>query len=201
MPEIVYKYLDSLYINLTNRCTMACTYCIKHKWAGKFRGSNLRLDREPTAQEVIEKIGDPKQYHEIIFCGYGEPLLRLDELKETAAWVKAHGGRVRINTAGHANLVYKRNIAPELQGLVDAISISMNGSNAEQYVALNRPTYGKEAFTAAIDFARECKKYIPQVTLTAVTLPGIDVEKVRHIAEEAGVTFRARPYLDEYEDQ
>lgn len=201
MPNsIVYEYNGNLYINLTNRCLMACTYCIKYKWEGKFRGSDLRLEKEPAAHEVIAEIGDPKRYGEIIFCGYGEPLIRLDVLKEVAAWVKEKGGLVRINTSGNANLYHQRNIVPELKGLVDAISISLNASNSEQYQELNRPAYGDKAFEGTLDFAAECKKHLPDVTLTAVTLPGVDVEKCRTIAERIGVKFRERPYLDEYEN-
>jgi TatD DNase family protein len=199
MASIVYQYGNSLYVNLTNRCTMACTYCIKHKWAGKFRGNDLALQQEPTAQEVIAAIGDPTKYDEIVFCGYGEPLVRLDVLKEVAAGVQQRNGRVRINTAGHANLYHGRDIVPELKGLVDAISISLNGSNPQQYVALNRPQFGEQAFYAAIDFARECVSYIPDVTITTVSIEGIDIEKCEAIARRAGTKFRIRPYLDEYE--
>ena len=112
--SITYTYNNNLYLNITNRCTAACTFCIKNKWAGKFRGSDLQLKSEPAAEEVIKAIGDPKKYGEVIFCGYGEPLLRLDALKEIAAWVKKNGGKVRLNTSGHANLEYGRNIVPEL---------------------------------------------------------------------------------------
>jgi TatD DNase family protein len=201
MSSIVYQYDNNLYVNLTNRCTMACTYCIKYKWAGKFRGHDLRLEKEPTAQEVITAIGDPRNYAAIVFCGYGEPLLRLEVLAEVAAWVKRNNGTVRVNTAGHANLVYGRNIAPELHGLVDAISISLNASDARQYVQLNRPRYEESAFAAVIDFARECAVYIPDVTLTTVTLPGVDIQRCEEIARSVGVKFRARPYLDEYENK
>jgi TatD DNase family protein len=200
MDSITYRYDHNLYINLTNRCTMACTFCIKNKWKGKFRGHDLRLEHEPSAQEVIAAIGDVTQYGEIVFCGYGEPLLRLDVLKEIAAWVKQHKGKVRINTAGHANLVYKRDITPELKGLVDAISISLNAPDADLYVQLTHPRYGAAAFDAVIAFARACAAVIPDVTLTAVELPGVDLEQCAAIARAAGVKFRARPYLDEYEN-
>jgi len=196
MSSIVYQYDNNLYVNLTNRCTMACTYCIKYKWAGKFRGHDLRLEKEPTAEEVITAIGDPRNYAEIVFCGYGEPLLRLEVLTEVAVWVKQNGGTVRVNTAGHANLVYGRNIAPELHGLVDAISISLNASDARQYVELNRPQFGEQAFAAVIDFARECMKFIPDVTLTAVPLPGVDIDRCEEIARAVGAKFRLRPYLE-----
>lgn len=198
--NIVYEYQDNLYINLTNRCLMACTYCIKNKWKGKFRGHSLMLEKEPTADEVITAIGDPTKYKEIIFCGYGEPLMQLAELKTIAAWVKRNGGYVRINTSGNANLHYRRNILPELKGLVDAISVSLNAADTLSYEKINMPLFRERAFNATLDFISESKKYIPDVTLTTVTLPGTDVEQCRAIAERLGVKFRVRPYLDEYED-
>lgn len=197
---ITYPFNDSLYVNLTNRCLMACTYCIKYKWGGKFYGTDLRLPKEPEAADVIAEIKDPTKYHEIIFCGYGEPLVRLDVLKEVAAWVHARGGRVRINTSGHANVFHRRNIVPELAGLVDAISVSLNATSPRQYNRLNRPHLKKGAFGATIAFIAECKKYIPSVTVTVVTLPGVDVEKVRAIADKLGVSFRIRPVINEETD-
>ena len=199
--SIVYELKGSLYINLTNRCTNACTYCIKYKWDGNFMGNDLRLKQEPTADEVITAIGDPTRYHEVIFCGYGEPLIPLEVLKTVARAIKEGGGTVRINTAGHANLYHRRNILPELAGLVDALSISLNATNAQEYVALNRPQFGEAAFQEVIDFARESKKHIPDVTITAVALPGLDVARVEQIAREQGVKFRLRPYLDDEDNQ
>jgi TatD DNase family protein len=194
--SITYTLNNNLYINLTNRCLMACTYCIKYKWKGKFYGQDLRLGAEPSAEDVIREIKNPKKYDEIIFCGYGEPLVRLEVLKKVATWVHAHGGRVRINTSGHANVFHKRNIVPELKGLVDAISISLNASSPRQYNLLNRPRQKVNAFKQTIAFIAECKKYIPDVTLTTVTLPGVDVEKIHAIADSLGVAFRVRPLLD-----
>src|SRR3989339_1311599 len=111
---ITYTHHRSLYINLTNRCASACSFCIKRKWAWKYRGKDLKLDHEPSAQEVIRKIGNPKKYPEVVFCGYGEPTLRLGVLKEVAAWIKSKGGTVRLNTTGLGSLYFGRNIVPEL---------------------------------------------------------------------------------------
>ena len=158
--------------------------------------SSRRLSAEPSAQDVIKEIKDPKKFDEIIFCGYGEPLIRLEVLKEVAAWVHSRGGRVRINTSGHANVFHKRNILPELKGLVDAISISLNASSPQQYNRLNRPKKKTNAFKETIAFIAECKKYIPSVTVSAVSLPGVDVATVRTIVKKLGVAFRQRPYLD-----
>jgi TatD DNase family protein len=192
---ISYVFEDNLYLNITNRCMMACPYCIKHKWANKFNGNNLKLAQEPSCKEVIESINDPTKYKEIIFCGYGDSLINVEAVGEIAKWIKEHGGKVRINTAGLANRYHGRNILPKLKGLVDIISISLNGSNPKEHNELNRPMFGEESFDEVLKFAKEAKNYIPEVVITAVKFPGFDVSKVEKLATEIGVKFRARAYL------
>lgn len=197
MNTLSYQYLDSLYLNITNRCMMACPYCIKQKWAGNFRGHSLKLDAEPTSQEVINSIGDDiTKYKEIIFCGYGDSLIRLKEVIEISTWLKSKNATVRINTAGLANRYHKRNILPELKGLVDIISISLNGTNPQEHNRLNNPMFAEESFDEIINFAKLAKQYIPLVVITAVELHNLDVSKVEQIAKSIDVSFRARPYLD-----
>jgi TatD DNase family protein len=196
MPErgrITYPIRNSLYLNVTNRCTAACTFCVRYH-TDFVKGHNLRLAEEPTADQLIREIGDPKRYAEIVFCGYGEPLLRLDVVKAVAAEVKRQGGRVRIDTNGHANLIHKRNVLPELAGLVDAASISLNAQTAELYSKISQPKFGIDTYEAVKDFIREAKKYIPDVTATVVSLPEVDLDVCRKIAEELGAKFRVREY-------
>jgi len=193
-PEIVYRLKDSLYINMTIRCNADCVFCDR-KGEAVIKGHNLRIDREPTPREVIESIGDPTRYREIVFCGYGEPTIRLDALKEVAAWVKARGGKTRVNTDGHGNVINKRNIVPELAGLIDAVSISLNSTDPVQYGALMRLD-GAKYFAAMIEFAKEAVKVIPHVVMTVVDLDEVDKEKARSLVEnEIGATFITRPYF------
>jgi TatD DNase family protein len=180
---------------------MACPYCIKQKWAGKFRVNYLILDKEPTVEQVIESIGDPTKYGEIIFCGYGDALIRLPEVIEISKWLKSKNVRVRINTAGLANRYYGKNILPQLKGLIDVISISLNGSNPQEHNKLNNPMFKEESFNEILKFAEAAKDCIPTVVVTAVELPGLDVSKVKEVVKPLGVHFRVRPYLDEYEEQ
>lgn len=196
---ITYKYNNNLYINLTNRCVMACTYCIKYKWKGKFRGHNLRLNKEPTAAEVIKAVRDPSKYGEIIFCGYGEPLVRYGVLKKIALWVSKNGGKVRINTTGNFPPADSRRMLQGLKGTVDSISISLNAPDAKTYKTINHPKYGAAAFKNVLNFISLSREYIPDTTVTTVTLPGTDIPKCRKIARSLKVKFRIRPYLDEYE--
>ncbi|HUJ18761.1 MAG TPA: TatD family hydrolase [Nitrospirota bacterium] len=196
MPErgrITYPIRNSLYLNITNRCTAACTFCVRYH-TDFVKGHNLRLRDEPAVEDLVREIGDPVRYAEIVFCGYGEPLLRLDVVKAVAAEVKRRGGRVRIDTNGHANLIHRRNVLPELAGLVDAVSISLNAQNAELYSRISQPQFGIETYEAVKDFIREARKYIPDVTATVVSAPGVDVEACRAIAEGLGAKFRVREY-------
>ncbi len=190
--EIAYKIRDSLYLNITNRCTNTCSFCVKFR-SDFVKGHKLSLLREPEEEEIKREIGDPSAYREIVFCGYGEPLLRVDTVKNIARWVKDNNGRVRINTNGHANLIHKRDILPELKGIVDSISISLDAQDDETYNRLCKPAF-KNAFAEVLRFTRRAAELIPHVQVTVVDLPGVDVDKCRQIAEELGVHFRLRKY-------
>jgi TatD DNase family protein len=188
--EIVYKIRDNLYLNITNRCTNECSFCIRFH-SDYVKGHNLRLSEEPTEEELKDAIGDPSQYREVVFCGYGEPLLRIDLVKSVAAWIKQNKGRVRINTNGHGNLIHGRNILPELKGIVDSISISLDAHDEETYNKICRPSF-KNAYSEILFFIKEAKKFIFNVQVTVVTHEGVDVVKCRKIAEDLGVGFRVR---------
>jgi TatD DNase family protein len=187
---ITYRIRDSLYLNITNRCTNKCSFCIRFR-SDFVKGHRLRLKEEPTPEEIIDAIGDPKDYEEVVFCGYGEPLMRLDEVKRVAAWVKEHGGRVRVNTNGHGNLIHRRNILPELEGLVDTISVSLDAQDSATYDKLCAPAF-PGAFDEVLNFIREAKKHIPDVQATVVEMEGVDVEKCKAIADELSIKLRVR---------
>ncbi|MCP3677078.1 MAG: YchF/TatD family DNA exonuclease [Deltaproteobacteria bacterium] len=193
-PEIAYTIRDSLYLAITNRCNNLCTFCAKQD-SFTVKGHYLRLRYEPTASDVLAAIGpNPQQYKEIVFCGYGEPLIRLDLIKEVGTALKELGCTIRINTDGLANLVYERNILPEIP-FVDAISVSLNAPDSDTYQRIVKTPFGERSFPAIIDFLREAKKHITSVTATVVAVPGLDVEACRRLAEEEiGVVFRAREY-------
>ena len=188
--EIAYQIRDSLYLNITNRCTNRCSFCVKFS-SDFVKGHRLRLSHEPSVEELKKEIGDPSRFREIVFCGYGEPLQRLDVVKQIALWVKQQGGHVRINTNGHANLIHKRNIIPELKGLVDSASISLDAQDAETYNRICKPSF-PHAYEEVLRFTREIKDVVPDVQVTIVNLPEINQEKCKDIAAELGVRFRVR---------
>ncbi|OGP47143.1 MAG: hypothetical protein A2022_03875 [Deltaproteobacteria bacterium GWF2_42_12] len=211
--KIAYPIRNSLYLNITNRCTNYCTFCAKHAPAGLpskvsiggfKRGSNdytvkghyLRLKEEPNFPDVIRVVGErpAEKYDEIVFCGYGEPLIRLDLVKEAGLFLKKQGCKIRIDTDGLGNLIHGRNILPELK-FVDTISVSLNAPDSETYHKLVKTPFGDKAFPAIVWFLREAKKHISKVVATVVAVPGLDIEACRKMAEdEIGVTFRVREY-------
>ncbi len=190
---LVYTIRDRLYVNLTNRCTARCVFC-RRESAPVASGYNLSLAVEPGVRAYLEAIGDPTRYREIIFCGFGEPTLRLDELIEIARHLKHRGIRTRLNTNGHGNLIHGRNIVPDIAPFLDEISISIDAADPQTYNRVVRPDFGQDSFAAVVDFVRECAGKIPSVCLTAVDLPGVDLEACRKLAAELNVDFRAREY-------
>ena len=199
--EILYKVYNSLYINLTNKCPCACTFCERQFHDRVGESDSLWLDHEPTFDEVKEAFDkvNVDDFDEIVFCGFGEPTEAFTVLKETAAFIKENYKKsVRINTNGLGNLVNGRNIAPELEGLIDTVSISLNTPNEDEYLKVVRPKFGRESFKALLDFASEAKKYVNQVIMTTVstTISKADEEKCADICKALGVTYRIRPYED-----
>jgi TatD DNase family protein len=193
-PQIVYKLRNSLYLNITIRCNADCVFCDR-KGDAIVKGHNLKIETEPSAEEVIRAIGDPTAYDEIVFCGYGEPTIRLDVIKEVARSVKEKGGRVRLNTDGHGNVINHRNIVPELVGLIDSVSISLNSIDPQQYGRIMRID-GERYHREMIEFARECKKHLPEIVMTVVGIDEVDVAAAREFVEKTiGVDFRTRPYF------
>jgi TatD DNase family protein len=193
---VIYPIRDSLYINVTGACTNECSFCTKYK-SPYVKGHNLSLRRDPTADEIINSLeAEPdRSYKEVVFCGLGEPFLRLGVIKQVARYLKDHGCKVRINTNGQANLIHGRNVLPELQGLVDSISISLNNSSAEKYFDICKPRFGPETFHSVLDFIRESKKYIPDVSVTALDFDHEEFEACRKLAQDdLGVGFRERQY-------
>ncbi len=192
LPEskIAYRIRDNLYLNITNRCTNKCSFCVKFH-TDYVKGHNLRLSSEPSEDEIKDAIGDPERYNEVVFCGYGEPLIRLDIVKEISRWIKERGGHVRINTNGHGNLIHGRNILPELKGLVDAISVSLDVHDEDTYNRICAPAF-KNAFREVLSFIISAKEYIPDVQITVIDMEGVDIKRCRAIADELGVKLRVR---------
>jgi TatD DNase family protein len=189
---IAYPLHGNCYLNITSQCTLRCAFCPKYNRSWEVQSYDLRLHREPTVEEVLEAIGDPGKYKEIVFCGLGEPTVRLDTLLAIARELKRQGTRIRVNTDGLANLREGRDVTPEMAEVVDTLSISMNAQDEETYIRHTRPK--KEgAFAAMLEFARLAHERGMKVSLTAIDgLEGVDIAACEKIAAELGVGFRRR---------
>ena len=197
MDTYTYVIGKNCYVNLTNRCTNRCTFCVRND-KQTFEGYSLWLkEGEPNAQQVIDGIGDPKKYDEIVFCGYGEPTYRLDVMLAVCDWVHEHGGKTRLNTNGHGSIINQRDIAPELAGRLDGINISLNASDSARYQKLCRPIYPDMAFDSMLFFARACKAQGLNCWFSVVDCIGEEeIAACRAVAERTGIPLRVRPTIE-----
>ena len=199
MMTITYPVRSGIYVNMTNRCPCACTFCLRHQGAGVYGSEPLWLDREPTVKEVCDNIDtwDLTKYNEIVFCGYGEPTERLYDLLEVAQYIKSKSDiKIRINTNGLADLIWKESTAQKLKGLIDSVSISLNATNKDDYLKTVRPKFGIDSYDAMLKFTKECVQYVPSVVMTVVdkVTTKEEQETCRKICESVGAVLRVRPY-------
>ena len=197
------KELDELkgvtcYVNSTNRCSCACTFCLRNT-KEMLESNSLWLKEEPTVEMIIEEFKkyDLKDFKEVVFCGFGEPLTRHDDLMKVAKYLKETRNDllIRINTNGLSSVTLKRDITPDFKGLIDTVSISLNAPDKEEYYQLTRARYGIDSFDHMLDFAKKAKQYVKNVILTVVDIIGEEkIIKCQNIADELGVTLRVRPF-------
>lgn len=202
MNTITYVYGDKIYLNLTNKCSNNCEFCIRRNNDGLL-DYYLWLDKEPTADEVIADLEkyELNKYDEAVFCGFGEPLYAIDVLIETADWLKAHGVKTRLNTNGQAGLISGPDTALKLKGRIDTVSISLNASDAEKYQKICHCKFNEEGFFEMLRFAVQCKKEGIRTVLSVVDVIGEEeVEKCRKVAKNVGVDFRVRTYVPHYDE-
>ena len=188
-----------LYVNRTNRCNCDCVFCLRGKKVMSAEKS-LWLEREPTVDEVKAEL-DAAPWNfvsEVVFCGFGEPTLRLAELLELLRYVKKIQPEIptRLNTNGLGELEYGREIAAEFEGILDVASISLNAATSEKYFALTRSKFGVKSWEAMLTFAEHMQKFVPKVILTIVdkVTPPEEIDACRKICAERGLTLRVRPY-------
>lgn len=194
---VVYDYFGGLYINLTNKCPCRCEFCVRNATDSLGSADSLFLTREPTVDEVKAELRkwDVSKYGEVIFCGYGEPTERLYDLLDVARWIKAtYGKPIRINTNGLADLIWQRDTTPDLEGIIDAVSISLNEADEEKYNSLCHPKFGEGSYEAILKYIDDVKNYVPDVTVSVVggAISGQSVETCRQVAKDLSVKFRVR---------
>ena len=198
---ITYIVEGKLYVNITNKCSNRCEFCIRLGGDGAYGSDSLWLEREPSREEILTSIfsHDLTAFPELVFCGYGEPTYRLADAVYVAKMVKEKHPeiKIRINTNGQSDLILGRKTAPDFEGAFDIVSISLNTPSAEKYQRLCHSIYGETAFDALLRFAGEVKNYVPSVLLSAVkeTLTSEEIELCKQICTDLGVTLRLRDYI------
>ena len=198
---ITYELGNSLYVNLTNKCSNDCDFCLRNNHSDVNGEDNLWLDREPDVEEIKEDFlkRDMAKYDSVVFCGFGEPLERFDDVITVGKWLKkTYGIKIRVNTNGQANLIHKRDVTPEMEGVIDSVSISLNTDNKEEYQEICKSIFGEDAFSALLDFGKKSTNYVPEVIFSVVdkTITPQQIENCRKIAEDCGVKFRLREYIE-----
>lgn len=199
MADIIYTYAGSAYMNITNKCPCSCIFCIRSNGDGLGSAETLWHKKDPTLEEIKAEIDafDFSPYSEVVFCGYGEPTQALDNLIEAAKYIKEkHSLKIRLNSNGLSDLINGKPTAHLLEGLVDSISISLNAPDAESYQRVSRTKFGEAAYPALLEFAKECKKYIPNVKFTVVDVISDDeIERCKKISEEMDIPLRVREWI------
>lgn len=198
---ILYEVHENLYVNMTNRCPCACTFCLRQTMDEMNHSGRLWLEREPEVEEVIAEFDkfDMNKYRELVFCGFGEPTERLPDLLKVAEYVKkTFRMPIRVNTNGLSDLIWEKDTAPMYEGLVDTISISLNTPDPEEYLKLTRNKFGLQSHDAMLRFAGNVSRYVPNVVLTTVatTITEAEERQCQEICDKLGVTYRIRPFED-----
>ena len=194
MDTYTYTIGNKIYVNLTNRCSNDCEFCVRRTDA--FKEIGLWLEHEPTAEEVINSFENLDAAEEVVFCGYGEPMYRLGVMLEVAEYVKGKVKPTRVNTNGQAALILGEGVPEKLCGKLDTVNVSLNATTAKGYQELCHSEFGEKAFYAMLDFAKECKKYVPKVVFSIVDVVGEEeIARARDIAAAVGVDLRVRRYV------
>lgn len=195
---ILYPVGQHLYVNLTNQCPCRCTFCIRQNGDGAYGSDSLWLAHEPTMEEIRAAFAawNLADFTELVFCGYGEPTVRLDTLCETAAYAKSlpNCPPIRLNTNGLSDKIHGVPTAHRLKGLVDVVSVSLNAGTEAEYLAVTRPKW-EDSFEAMQAFASACKQYVPRVMFTVVdVIPPAEIAAAQALADSLGIPLRVRPY-------
>lgn len=194
--NILYTIGKSLYVNVTNKCSCNCVFCIRRDYDGIDDSGSLWLERDPKSEEIINEFKKIKldDFNEVVFCGYGEPLIKLNEVIEVSNYIKTISNiPIRVNSNGLADLYHKKDVAPLLKGVIDSISISLNAPSNEEYLEVAKPIFGLESFDALLKFAKEAKENINEVQFSVVdVITKEQIERCKKISKDMGIPLRVR---------
>ena len=193
---LLYPIRNSLYVNITNLCCCKCVFCIRNITDSVGGSDSLWLDHEPTMDELKQELEkfNLDDYEEVVFCGYGEPLMRINEVVEFAKYIKSKKNiKTRINTNGLADLIHKKKTAVLLKDAIDSVSISLNAPNEEVYLKVTQPAFGIKSFDAMLQFAKDCKVCVKEVCFSVVDeISDKEIQESQELADSLGIPLRVR---------
>ena len=193
---LLYPIRNSLYVNITNLCCCKCVFCIRNITDSVGGSDSLWLDHEPTMEELKQELEkfDLDDYEEVVFCGYGEPLMRINEVVEFAKYIKSKKNiKTRVNTNGLADLIHKKKTAVLLKDAIDSVSISLNAPNEEVYLKVTQPAFGIKSFDAMLQFAKDCKVCVKEVCFSVVDeISDKEIQESQELADSLGIPLRVR---------
>lgn len=200
--NLVYILDGKIYINLTNMCTNDCIFCLRRD-KDDVCGQDMWLKSEKiTSDDVIEQLNkyEDKIAKGVTFCGYGEPTMKFEVLKQVAEYIKHNypDTFIKVNTNGHGNVINKKDILPELKGLVDEFSISLNAQNSDLYKELSQPKIDN-AYESMKDFAKKAYENGFKTTLSVVSGYkdyDVDLALCEKIAKDLHAGFRNREWIE-----
>lgn len=197
----LYALDGNLYVNLTNKCSNGCDFCVRNE-RESYYGHYLWLQHgDPTADKVMAaatsgQAGSLAQYKEAVFCGFGEPTYKMSEMLQLCDFFHARGLKTRLNTNGQGNLINKRDITPDLKDKIDLVNVSLNASCAEKYQPICRSQFGESAFAAIVEFAKSCRKNGVNCRFSIVDCIGEEeIEACKRLAESVHVPLYIRSYI------
>jgi TatD DNase family protein len=195
---VAYAYDGVLYLAVTRRCTLACSFCPKIHGRWVVADNDMSRDPEPTLDELFAaaEAAGLASHHDVAFVGLGESTMRLELVLAAGRRLRAEGHRVRLVTDGLASLRAGADVTPQFEGAFDEVSVSLNAPDGETYARICPNRYGADAHRAACEFLRALKAHVPRVTATAIAMPGVDLDACARLADELGVALRVRPYFD-----
>lgn len=198
MMTILYEVGKNLYVNVTNKCPCNCVFCIRKNGNGAYGSDSLWLEHEPQLDEIIHEFEkrELSKYDEVVFCGYGEPLMRLNVVVQVCRYIRSISNvSIRLNTNGLANLIYGRNVTKDLIECFDTISISLNAGCEKSYQEVTQPKFKDNAYKSMLQFAVDCKKIAPNVIFTVVdVISKEEIELSQQVANTLEIPLRVRKY-------
>lgn len=200
---IFYKFDGKMYINITNGCPCDCVFCIRKNGDSIEDNDSLWLEHEPSFEEICAAFAefDRTGIAEAVFCGYGEPTMRVDMLLKTAEHIKKNSDMsIRVNTNGLVRSVHKDFDITRFKGVIDSFSVSLNAPNAQRYNEVTRPHFGEAAFEEMLTFSRDVKEMGIKISFTVVdVITPEEITECKKLADSMGIPLRVRSYVTDNE--